>query len=263
MTEELLRIDSLSLSIGSARILTDVSLHVDAGEIVGLVGESGSGKSSTIRAALRLLPSTATIEGSVRIRGREIVGADARTLRDVRANDVGFIQQDPRGALNPVRRIGDSVMERLVRVHGVSRREAVATARSLLEATGIPRVDERMRQYPHELSGGMLQRAVIASTLSTSPSLVFADEATSALDVTTQAEVLAMLRDQQRERGLGMLFITHDLRLASAICDRVYVLLHGEVVEELAGHDLFTNARAQYTRDLLAAMPGAAEGSRS
>lgn len=255
----LLEITELSLRYGSTQILDRVSLHVDRGETVGLVGESGSGKSSTVRAALRLLPPAATLSGEARIAGRDVLTADDRTLRAIRAAEVGLIQQDPRGALNPVRRIGDSLTERLVRVHGVGRGEARLRGLELLEAVGISRPEQRYRQYPHELSGGMLQRVVIAAALTTRPQLLFADEATSALDVTTQAEVLAILRDQQQQRGLGVLFITHDLHLAAAYCDRVYVMLRGEIVEELHGVDLFTGAEQPYTRALLDAVPSIRE----
>ncbi|MEF3405400.1 ABC transporter ATP-binding protein [Agromyces sp. CCNWLW203] len=255
MTAPLLDIVDLSLHYGDTRILDRVNLRVSAGETVGLVGESGSGKSSTVRAALRLLPPNARLEGTVRIGGREVLAADARELRGIRSTEVGFIQQDPRGALNPVRRIGDSLTERLVLVHGVGRAEAKRRGLELLEAVGISRPELRFRQYPHELSGGMLQRVVIAAALTTEPKLLLADEATSALDVTTQAEVLAILRDLQRERGLGVLFITHDLHLAAAYCDRVSVMLRGEIVEELDGADLFTGATEPYTKSLLEAVP--------
>jgi ABC-type dipeptide/oligopeptide/nickel transport system ATPase component len=251
----LLDVVDLSLSYGQTPILDRVSLDVHAGETVGLVGESGSGKSSTVRAALRLLPPTATVSGTVRIDGREVLGADERELRSIRSSKVGFIQQDPRAALNPVRRIGDSVTERLVQVHGVARSEARRRGLELLEAVGISRPELRYRQYPHELSGGMLQRVIIAAALTTRPGLLLADEATSALDVTTQAEVLAILRDLQRERGLGVLFITHDLHLAAAYCDRVYVMLRGVIVEERRGSELFTGATEPYTRSLLEAVP--------
>jgi ABC-type dipeptide/oligopeptide/nickel transport system ATPase component len=255
MNSPLLEIRGLDLSYGEARILHGVDVEVRSGETVGLVGESGSGKSSTVRAALRLLPPSATVAGSVRINGRSVLDADDRALRDIRASEVGLIQQDPRGALNPVRRIGDSLTERLVRVHGVRLAEARRRGLDLLAAVGITRPEERLRQYPHELSGGMLQRIVIAAALTTQPRLLLADEATSALDVTTQAEVLSILRDQQRERDLGLLFITHDLHLAAAFCDRVCVMLHGTLVEELRGADLFRGATHPYTRALLAAAP--------
>lgn len=240
---------------GSTRILDNVSLRVEHGETVGLVGESGSGKSTTARAALRLLPDTAAVTGSVRIRDTDVTAADPRQLREIRSRDVGFIQQDPRAALNPVRRIGDSLTERLVHVHNTSKREAHRLGVELLTAVGLSHPEQRMRQYPHELSGGMLQRVVIAAALTTDPELVLADEATSALDATTQAEVLAILRTLQTERGLGVLFITHDLHLAASYCDRVYVMYRGRICEELRGADLFTSARDPYTRSLLAAVP--------
>lgn len=239
----------------TATILKGVSLQVHAGETVGLVGESGSGKSSTVRCALQLLDDTASTSGSVRLGETEMLGASPQELREARANRVAFIQQDPKAALNPVRRIGDSVTERLVRVHGVTKREAYALALALVEAVGISHPERRMRQYPHELSGGMLQRVVIAAALTTEPQLLLADEMTSALDVTTQAEVLAILRQRQRERGLGVLFITHDLHLAAAYCDRVYVMYQGLIVEELRGENLFRGATHEYTTRLLNDVP--------
>jgi ABC-type dipeptide/oligopeptide/nickel transport system ATPase component len=254
----LLEITGLSLRYGETEILDDVSVAVHEGETIGLVGESGSGKSSTIRAALRLLPPSAEVTGSVRVAGEEMLDAPESTVRRIRAHEVGLVQQDPRTAFNPVRTIGDSLTERLVRVHHMGRREALSRGRELLSAVGILRVDDRLRQYPHELSGGMLQRVAIAAALTTTPSLLLADEATSALDVTTQAEVLAILRDQQHERGLGLLFITHDLLLASAFCDRVLVMSRGRIVEALPAADLFTAAAHEYTRSLIRAVPGGA-----
>ncbi|NRH30210.1 ABC transporter ATP-binding protein [Rhodococcus sp. MS13] len=255
----LLDIDNLSLDYetptGPTRILSEVSLHVDQGETVGLVGESGSGKSSTARAALRLLDANAHVTGTVRIEGTDITATDTKTLRAARSHQVGLIHQDPRASLNPVRRIGDSLTERLVHVHGVSRQQARSTGLELLDAVGIDRPEQRIKQFPHELSGGMLQRVVIAAALSARPRLLIADEATSALDVTTQAEVLAILRAVQEERRLGLLFITHDLHLAAAFCDRVYVMYRGRVLEERRGEDLFAGAEHDYTRTLLDAAP--------
>ncbi|MCB8045197.1 ABC transporter ATP-binding protein [Microbacterium oxydans] len=181
----------------------------------GSSGESGSGKSTTARAALALYGDEATIAGSIRVDGTQMVAADEKTRRRVRSESVSLVQQDPRSALNPVRRIGDSLAERLVRVHGWRRGRAEAHIVQLLAAVGLTHPERRMRQYPHELSGGMLQRVVIASALSTDPALLLADEATSALDVTTQAEIIAIFQRQIRDRGLGMLFITHDLALAA------------------------------------------------
>ncbi|WP_309128253.1 ABC transporter ATP-binding protein [Microbacterium sp.] len=254
----LLDIHNLHLSFAGdtpTRILHGIDLQVAPGEMVGLVGESGSGKSTTVRAALRLYGDEAEVTGSIRIEGTEMVGADAATLRRTRASSVALVQQDPRGALNPVRRIGDSLAERLVRVHGMRRREADRRILDLLAEVGLTQPARRMRQYPHELSGGMLQRVVIAAALSTDPKLILADEATSALDVTTQAEIVAIFQSQMRERALGMLLITHDLHLAGAICDRVYVLRSGEIVETLAGRNLFDAAEHPYTRALIDAAP--------
>ncbi|MBL3685621.1 ABC transporter ATP-binding protein [Leucobacter zeae] len=236
-------------------ILHGVDLDVAPGELVALVGESGSGKSTTVRAALRLYGEEAALAGSIRIDGTEMVGASSGTIRGVRAESVAFVQQDPRAALNPVRRIGDSLAERLTRVHGWSRRRALERIVELLRSVGISQPEHRVRQYPHELSGGMLQRVVIAAALSTDPKLILADEATSALDVTTQAEVLAIFQRQIRERGLGMLLITHDLHLAAASCDRIYVLREGEIVETLARPGLFAGASHPYTRSLIETAP--------
>ncbi|WEG08748.1 ABC transporter ATP-binding protein [Microbacterium horticulturae] len=255
----LLDIHDLRLSFVSdaepAPILHGIDVQVDTGELVGLVGESGSGKSTTVRAALRLYGDEAAIEGSIRVDGTEMVGADAATLRRVRSDVVSLVQQDPRGALNPVRRIGDALTERLVRVHGMRRKDAERRILDLLGEVGLTHPARRMRQYPHELSGGMLQRVVIAGALSTEPRLILADEATSALDVTTQAEIIAIFQRQIRERGLGMLFITHDLHLAGAVCDRVHVLRSGEIVETLNGSELFAGARHPYTCALIEAAP--------
>ncbi|MGO3148364.1 MAG: ABC transporter ATP-binding protein [Leucobacter sp.] len=263
----LLNIDDLRLTFVNgpepAPILTGISLSVAQGELVGLVGESGSGKSTSVRAALRLYGDEAEIEGSIQLDGVELVGADAATQRRVRAETVALVQQDPRSALNPVRRIGDSLAERLVRVHGWRRRDAEARVMELLTEVGLSHPEQRMRQYPHELSGGMLQRVVIAAALSTDPKLILADEATSALDVTTQAEVVALFQRQIRERRLGMLFITHDLHLAAAICDRIYVLQRGEIVETLTGPGLFERAKHPYTRSLIELAPSLERKKRS
>ena len=236
-------------------ILHGIDLQVASGELVGLVGESGSGKSTSVRAALRLYGDEATLSGSICVDGTEMIGADAATVKRIRASAVSFVQQDPRAALNPVRRIGDSITERLIKVHGMSIQAARAKVLDLMIAVGLTQPELRMRQYPHELSGGMLQRVIIAAALSTDPELILADEATSALDVTTQAEVLAIFQRQIREHGLGMLFITHDLHLAGAICDRIYVLQQGQIVETLTKPGLFADANHPYTKTLVETAP--------
>ncbi|MFE0135891.1 ABC transporter ATP-binding protein [Streptomyces sp. NPDC059037] len=244
----LLETEDLTLRVpGAARPLLDsVSLTVAPGEVVGLVGESGSGKSTTAKAALGLLPARAVTSGSVRVNGTEILPLTGEALRTHRARTVAMVHQDPRAALNPVRRIGDFLVER-----GASREQAV----ELLATVGLSHPEHRVRQRPHELSGGMLQRVVIAGALAAEPSLLLADEATSALDVTTQAEILALLRDLRATRDVGLLFITHDLHLAAAYCDRVYVMYAGRVVEERSAEALFKSPAHPYTRGLLACSP--------
>ncbi|MEU7835803.1 MULTISPECIES: ABC transporter ATP-binding protein [unclassified Nonomuraea] len=252
----LLSVEDLTIEAGGRRpILREVSLSVGKGEVVGLVGESGSGKSTIARAVLRLLPQGARVSGRVLVSGDDVLSMSPAALRDLRAAQVSMIYQDPRSSLNPVRRIGDFLTERMVLTLGRSKAEARTRALELLAAVGLRDPERCVRQYPHELSGGMLQRVVIAAALAADPALLLADEATSALDVTTQAETLALLRRIQAERELGMLFITHDLHLAAAYCDRVHVLYAGAVVESRPAKELFADPRHPYTAGLLACTP--------
>lgn len=261
----LLDIDNLTLQLpGTARpVLDQVSLRVAAGEVVGLVGESGSGKSTTAKAALRTLPPGTALDGAVRVDGTDVLALRGEALRAHRARTVAMVHQDPRAALNPVRRIGDFLTERLACAReGLTGKAARVRAVELLAAVGLDDPERRVRQRPHELSGGMLQRVVIAGALAAEPRLLLADEATSALDVTTQAEILALLRTLRAEHGLGLLFITHDLHLAAAYCDRVYVMYAGRVVEEQSADALFDRPRHPYTRGLLACSPSLGEDER-
>jgi peptide/nickel transport system ATP-binding protein len=255
----LLDIQNLSLSVPAAEgdryLLEEVSIRVAEGETVGLVGESGSGKSTTARTALALTPDNATTSGSVMVDGIQMLNSSRSAVARVRKHSAAMIFQDPRGALNPVRRIADSATERLTRVHGMSKPAARARLADLFVEVGLPEPDRILRNYPHELSGGMLQRVSIAASLSTDPKLLLADESTSALDVTTQAEVLALLQRLRKERSLGVLFITHDLLLAAAYCDRVYVMRDGRVVDEQPGRALFESPKNPYTASLAAATP--------
>jgi peptide/nickel transport system ATP-binding protein len=251
----LLSIEDLSLSVGGRDVLRGVRLEVGAGETVGLVGESGSGKSTIARASLRLLPDGARVSGSVTVCGHELVDAAPATVREVRRGMAAMVFQEPRAVLNPVRRIGDSATERLVHVHGMPKGQARDRIADLFGQVGLTDPGRLLRRYPHELSGGMLQRVVIAAALSVEPRLLLADEATSALDVTTQAEVLAVLARLRSERELGVLFITHDLHLAAAYCDRVYVLRDGEVVDHQPARTIFVNPANPYTKALADAVP--------
>lgn len=253
-----LEISGLSITVqvdGESRpLLDDVSLSVATGEIVGLVGESGSGKSVTSRSALGLFPGHAITTGSVVVDGVEVIGASAAQLLELRRTRASMIFQDPRSSVNPVRRLGDFLTEGL-RARGVGRAEANRTAIGLLEEVGIRDPARAMRRFPHEFSGGMLQRIVIAGALSIGPRLVLADEATTALDVTTQAEVVALLKRLQAESGTGMLFVTHDLELAAALCDRIVVMYAGRVVETGAASAIFAEPQHPYTVGLLGSNP--------
>ncbi|GAA1162566.1 oligopeptide/dipeptide ABC transporter ATP-binding protein [Kitasatospora gansuensis] len=241
---------------GMARpILDGVSLSVAEGEAVALVGESGSGKSVTARAALGLLPEGARVGGQVRVAGAGLIGADAATLRAVRTGQASMIFQDPRAGINPVRRVGDFLTEQLRLVGGRSKAEAEARALELLSAVGLPDPPRHLRQYPHQMSGGMLQRVMIAGALTADPRLLLCDEPTTALDVTTQAEIMAVLRRLQRDNGLGLLLITHDLDLAAATCDRIYVMYAGRIVETGTAAELPARPRHPYTAGLLGSSP--------
>src|SRR6266550_221482 len=247
---------SVLLEINGAKrpVLRDVSLTVRAGEAVGLVGESGSGKSMTARAIDRLLPGGAKVGGTIAFDDADVMNLTGGELRRFRA-DVAMIFQDPRAHVNPVRRIGDFMTEALRTNDGVPTGDAEERAVSLLADVGIEDGRRRLRQYPHELSGGLLQRVMIAAALLTSPRLLLADEPTTALDVTTQAEVMAILDALRREFHLALLFITHDLELAAAVCDWTVVMYAGQVVEVRESAKLHVDPLHPYTAALSAARP--------
>ena len=244
----------LDISGTKRPVLRDVSLTVRPGEAVGLVGESGSGKSMTARAIDRLLPQGAEVHGTIRFDGSDVGGLSGAALRRYR-NQVAMIFQDPRAHTNPVRRVGDFMTEALRTNLGVPAAEADRRAVDMLTQVGIDDGARRLRQYPHQMSGGMLQRVMIAAALLTGPRLLLADEPTTALDVTTQAEVMAILDALRREYGLAMLFITHDLDLAAAICDRTIVMYAGQIVEVRSSALLHANPLHPYTAALAAARP--------
>ncbi|MGW5239843.1 ABC transporter ATP-binding protein [Monashia sp. NPDC004114] len=253
----LLDLSGLAVQVpGAARpVLADVDLTLIPGEVVGLVGESGSGKSVTARAVLGLLPRGAKVSGSITVDGVDVLSARTDALRALRSETVSMVFQDPRAGINPLRRIGDYLTESLRLNAKVDVAAATARALELLGAVGLPDPERHLRQYPHELSGGMLQRVMIAGALMGRPSLLLCDEPTTALDVTTQAEIMTILGRLQREQEMGMLFITHDLDLAAQVCDRVHVLYAGRIVEHATARELFDSPRHPYTAGLLSSTP--------
>jgi oligopeptide/dipeptide ABC transporter ATP-binding protein len=246
----------------TAPVVDSVSFDIERGEFVGLVGESGSGKSLTARSLIRLLPRVATDSGSVRFDELEVTTLSRRGLRELRARRIAMIFQDPRAHIDPLWRVEEHLAEGL-RLRGVRSRAAIRReAAELLAAVGIVDPERCLRSYPDQLSGGMLQRVMIAGALAVEPELLIADEPTTALDVTTQAEIMAILADLRRERQLSMLFITHDLELAAAICDRVLVMYAGTIVEDGPCTAVFKDHLHPYTWGLLKARP-ALHGARA
>ncbi|MFE2917671.1 ABC transporter ATP-binding protein [Kitasatospora indigofera] len=243
----------LSLPDTARPVLAGVDLTVGARETVALVGESGSGKSLTSRSVLGLLPAGARTEGTVRVNGEDVLTMAPEQLRRLRTNSAAMIFQDPRAAINPLRRIGDFLTESVRLNAGTAPAAATARAAEMLEAVGLTAA--ALRQYPGELSGGMLQRVMIAAALMGDPALILADEPTTALDVTTQAEVVALLGDLRTRFGTGLLFVTHDLGLAAAISDRVYVMYAGRIAETGPAEALFDRPRHPYTAALLNSTP--------
>ncbi|WP_327301105.1 ABC transporter ATP-binding protein [Streptomyces goshikiensis] len=239
---------------GTARpVLDGVDLTVAVGETVALVGESGSGKSLTSRSALRLLPPGAMVEGAVHVGGQDVLSMNPGRLSALRTSTVAMIFQDPRAAINPLRRIGDFLTESVRLTNKMSRADATARATELLQAVGLD--TSALDKYPGQVSGGMLQRVMIAAALMGDPTLLLADEPTTALDVTSQAEVIALLAKLRERFGTGLLFVTHDLDLAAAISDRVYVMYAGRIVESGPAEALFAHPRHPYTSALLASTP--------
>jgi ABC-type dipeptide/oligopeptide/nickel transport system ATPase component len=236
-------------------ILDEVSLQVGASEMVGLVGESGSGKSVTARMIIGLQPEGSEAEGSVHVGDCEVLTASPDRLLGLRRSDVAMIFQDPRAGINPIRRVGDFLTESLRLNRRWPAVRARTTALELLRAVGLDDAERHFRQFPHELSGGMLQRVMIAGALTVKPKLLLCDEPTTALDVTTQAEILQILKRLQTERDMGVLFITHDLDLAAAVCDRVYVMYAGRIVESAPAPEVFGGPRHPYTAGLLSSTP--------
>src|SRR3981081_635298 len=244
--------------------VNDLSLTLGEGEVLGLLGESGSGKSVTLRALMRLLPKKRTqISGSVRVLGRDVLALDEEKLSAFRGQTVSMIFQEPHLALDPVYTIGQQIAESVMRHEGKSQTEAMARALAMLEVVRIPSAKRRLDAYPHEMSGGMRQRAMIALALACKPKILLADEPTTALDATVQIQILLLLRELQREFGMSVIFVTHDIGVAIEICDRVAVMYAGQIVEQGALRDIVRTPVHPYARGLLAStVQGARRGQR-
>jgi oligopeptide/dipeptide ABC transporter ATP-binding protein len=261
VTETLLDITGLSVRFftyqGIVKALEDVNLTVSKGEILGLVGETGCGKSVLARSVLRLIadPPGKIAGGKILFKGEDILGVSKRRLRSIRGNEISMIFQEPMSSLNPVFRVGNQMMEVVMLHQRVGRAEARRICIDMLGQVKMPDPEAVLSKYPYELSGGMRQRAMIAMELSCRPELLIADEPTTALDVTVQAQVLTILEELTRLRGVSVLFISHDLGVIAQICERVAVMYAGRIVEIAPVRKLFSNPRHPYTRGLLRAVP--------
>ena len=256
MAERLLDVESLKVTFatedGLVHAVDDVSFTLDRGEVVALVGESGSGKSVTVMTLMGLTRSpNARFAGSARLRGEELVSAPDDKLEKIRGREIAMIFQDPISSLSPVMRVGDQIVEQIRAHEKVSKAEAMDRAVNLMERVGIPRARDRARSYPHEFSGGMRQRVMIALALSLSPSVLIADEPTTALDVTIQAQILQEIKDLREQSDSGVIFVTHDLGVVADVADRVLVMYGGRVVERGTLDEIFYDPQHPYTWGLL------------
>jgi oligopeptide/dipeptide ABC transporter ATP-binding protein len=261
MTDPVLSVRDLRVAFptqeGIVQAVRGVSFDIAEHELLGVVGESGSGKSVTFLAVMGLLPKRAIVTGSIKIGGQEMVGAPDDEVRKVRGKRVAMIFQDPLTALNPVHRVGAQIVEMILAHQEISKDEAATKAVELLDLVGIPQPDVRATQYPHEFSGGMRQRAVIAMAIANSPEILIADEPTTALDTTVQAQILDVVQQVQHELGAAVAFITHDLGVVARVADRVQVMYAGRVTERGEAHDIFLRPTHPYTRGLLTSLPDA------
>ncbi len=250
---------------GSLRAVDDVSLVIPRGATVGVVGESGCGKSVTALSVMRLVPEPpGKLEaGEILFEGRDLMKLSEREMRGLRGNDIAMIFQEPMSSLNPVYRVGAQIGESLRLHRKMSKKDAEARAVQLLRQVGIPAPEQRVRDYPHSLSGGMRQRVMIAMALACEPKLLIADEPTTALDVTIQAQILTLLRDLQRDTGMSVMLITHDLGVVAEVADFVVVMYAGRVVETARTEELFANPQHPYTRGLMGSLPGVRKRSES
>ncbi|OEH91620.1 ABC transporter ATP-binding protein [Bacillus solimangrovi] len=259
--EKIIEVKDLKVSFhtfaGEVQAVRGVNFHVNKGETLAIVGESGSGKSVTTQSIMRLIPMPPgeIKEGQILFQGEDLVKKTDREMEKVRGKDISVIFQDAMTSLNPTMKIGRQITESMLKHNNVSKADAHNRAIELLELVGIPRPEKRINQYPHEFSGGMRQRAMIAVALASDPKLLIADEPTTALDVTIQAQILELLKDIQKKTGTSIIFITHDLGVVANVADRVAVMYGGKVVETGTVDDVFYNPQHPYTWGLLASMP--------
>jgi oligopeptide/dipeptide ABC transporter ATP-binding protein len=259
MAEPLLEVADLTVSFktddGVVQAVRGVDFSVQPGQVLAVVGESGSGKSVTAMAILKLLPPAATIEGTIRWQGEDLLAAKPARMREIRGGEISMIFQDPLTALNPVYKVGRQIIEMIQAHENVSKKDARVRAIEMLNLVGIPQPAKRIDQYTHEFSGGMRQRAMIAMALACSPKLIIADEPTTALDVTVQAQVLELLADLADRLGTAVILITHDLGVVAGMADRVTVMYAGRMVESGSVDDVFDGTAHPYTGGLLASLP--------
>jgi peptide/nickel transport system ATP-binding protein len=259
MSNSVLQIRDLRVTfntqMGELKAVRGIDVDVAPGEILGVVGESGSGKSVSFLAAMGLLPTSATITGSVMLDGKELIGAKRKAIRSVRGKSLAMVFQDPLSALNPVHRVGDQIVEMIQSHQDMNTHDAEKRAVELLEIVGIPQPGERARQYPHEFSGGMRQRVVIAMAIANNPKVLIADEPTTALDVTVQAQILEVIQKVQQTFGTAVVLITHDLGVIARVADSVNVMYAGRNVESGSVQSIFDHPSHPYTRGLLSSLP--------
>ncbi len=256
----LLDVKNLKLSFftpgGEVQSLRDVSIQLNEGEVLGIVGESGSGKSVTAFSIMRLTPHPGKIiGGSIELNGKNITDKSEREMRKIRGNDVSIIFQDPMTSLNPVYTVGNQIKEAILLHTEATKEQAHKRAVELLDLVGINEPEKRLKQYPHELSGGMRQRIMIAIALACEPKLLIADEPTTALDVTIQAQILELMMELKEKIGMSIIMITHDLGVVSSMCDKIAVMYGGKIVEYGSADDIFYHPKHEYTKGLLKSIP--------
>ena len=262
MQQTILEVKNLTTSFkterGVMKAIDGINFRVNANEILGIVGESGCGKSVTCQSIIRLYDEkyTAILRGEILFKGENLLKYSGRKMQSIRGDEISMVFQDALSALNPVMRVGDQIME-AIKLHnkGISKQEARERALNILKLVGIPAYKERFSQYPHELSGGMRQRVMIAIALVCKPSVLIADEPTTALDVTIQAQILSLITKLKEETGASIILITHDLAVVSETCDRVIVMYLGQIVEEADAREIFSNPKHPYTKGLMQSIP--------